>query len=128
MDGVRKSAVLDPTYGQLPLGAPISSAHVRIDYMSVARDATGTMTLTAIASGALPASPARNNFNCVQNPFGGDCISLVRVRICDPGNTATCIPVQYQPMFPLLATTFDLPSALTLVPAGTLGYAPGAAP
>jgi Flp pilus assembly protein TadG len=128
MDGVRRTAVFDDQSGILPLGAPISSAHVRIDYMSVARDAAGVMTFNAITSGALPTSPARNNFNCVQNPFGGNCISLVRVRICDPGNTATCVPVQYQPMFPLATVPFNLPTTLTLVPAGTLGYAPGMAP
>lgn len=128
MDQVRKDAVLDGSSGRLVLGDPITSDHVRIDYLSIARDASGAMSLDTIPTGSLPASPARNRINCLDNVYGDHCIRLVRVRICDPDNTGDCDPVQYQPVFPLVSLPFGLPKATTVIPAETLGFVPGDTP
>lgn len=128
MATIRKSAVLDDTSGRLALGQPVTYEHVRIDYLSIARDASGSMTLNPIASGSLPANPTRNRINCTASAHSASCIRLVRVRICDPDYAASCEAVRYQPMFPLISLSFDLPRATTIVPAETLGYVPGAAP
>ena len=127
-DAIRRSAVFDDTSGQLPLGVPITYAHVRIDYLSITRDAGGVMTYTPIPEGSVPASPARNNVNCIQNPYGDNCIRLVRARICDPDNANACNAVQYQPAFPLINFSFALSRSTTIVPAETLGLTLGATP
>lgn len=128
MAAIRRSAVFDDVTGLLPLGVPVTDAHVRIDYLSITRDADGRMTLNPIAAGNLPASPARNNVNCIQNPYGDNCIRLVRARICDPGNTGVCNAVQYLPAFPLVTFSFNLSRSITLLPAEKLGWVAGAAP
>ena len=128
MEHVRKAAVLDESGGWLVLGEPITFEHVRIDYLSIARDSSGAMTLEAVPASNLPASPARNRINCLANPYGADCIRLVRVRMCSPASASTCDAVQYQPLFPLLNFSFGLPKATTVVPVETLGFIPGAAP
>jgi hypothetical protein len=128
MDAIRRTAVLDDAAGQLPLGAPITDAHVRIDYLSITRAANGKMTYQPMPAGSVPASPASNNVNCVQNPYGDNCIRLVRARICDPGNTAACDAVQYQPAFLVFNFSFGLSRSTTIVPAESLGLVPGAAP
>jgi hypothetical protein len=127
-DSIRRSAVFDDTSGLLPVGYPITSAHVRIDYLSIARDSSGVMSLSPIPTENLPASPARNNLNCIKNPYGSDCIRLVRVRICDPANNNDCDAAQYRPAFPMIDLSFGLPRATTVLPAETLGFVVGDAP
>lgn len=128
MNAIRRSAVFDEVGGRLPLGVPVTDAHVRIDYLSITRDASGVMTYTPISAASLPESPARNHVNCVQNPYGGDCIRLVRARICHPANSADCDAVPYQPAFPLINMSFSLSRSVTLLPAEKLGWQPGDAP
>lgn len=127
MDAIRKSAVLDNS-GQLPLGAPITDMHIRIDYLSITRDASGLMTYNPMSAGNLPANPAQNNVNCIQNPYGDNCIRLVRARICDPDNTNNCNAVQYQPVFPLINFSFGLSRSTTIMPAERLGLVAGDTP
>lgn len=126
MDAIRRSAVFDEATGQLPLGAPITDAHVRIDYLSITRDASGLMNYAPIAD--VPASPAQNKFNCIQNPYGSNCIRLVRARICDPGNASGCDAVHYQPAFPLLNFSFALSRSATIAPAEKSGFVAGVMP
>jgi hypothetical protein len=124
MHGVRQSAVMRDSPGTLLLGAPVSDAHVRIDYLSLTRNADGSLAPAEIAAGNLPACPAQARLNCTSNPYGANCIRLVRARICAPG-TQDCGAVAYQPMFPLSAINFSLPQAVTLAKAESLGFQPG---
>lgn len=128
MSAIGRSAVFDAVGGRLPLGAPVTDAHVRIDYLSITRDASGVMTYASMPAASLPASPARNHVNCVQNPYAGDCIRLVRARICDPANSAECVAVRYQSAFPLINMSFSLSRSVTLLPAENLGWQPGDTP
>jgi hypothetical protein len=125
MDGVRQDAVLRDSPGMLMLGAPVTDAHIRIDYLSLARAAGGAMTLTPIAAADLPACPARARINCASNPNAANCIRFVRARVCAPGDG--CDPVPYQPMFPLTSLGYALPASTTVAKAESLGFAPGSA-
>ena len=59
MDQVRQAALLRTGPGTLTMGRPVTDAHLRIDYLSLARAADGELTLTPIPSGSLPACAAR---------------------------------------------------------------------
>jgi len=126
MAEVRQAAVLRDTPGTLLLGAPVSDAHIRIDYLSLARNGSGALTMTPITAADMPACPARARVNCVANPNGASCIRLVRARLCAPGGS-DCDPVPYQPMLPLSGLGFSLPAAATVAKAESLGYVPGSA-
>jgi hypothetical protein len=126
MAGVRQRAIFRDAAGMLTLGAPVTDAHVRIDYLSLA-DA-GTIAITEIPAASLPACPANNRVTCMQNPYGPSCIRLVRARICDPADTAQCGRVAYQPLFSFIAIPLSLPSAPAIKTAETLGAPPGQAP
>lgn len=124
---VRRDAVFGGPAGLLPAGDPISDAHVRIDYMSLARASDGKLTLTQIANSSLPSCPARNMVACTADPNAANCIRFVRVRICAPGTDAnSCDDVQYVPMLPIIkAPKVALPQSTTIVRAESLGYKPG---
>jgi Flp pilus assembly protein TadG len=124
MAGVRQDAVLRDAPGTLMLGAPVTDAHIRIDYLSLARAANGGMTLTPITASDLPACPTRARLNCAANPNGANCIRFVRVRVCAPG-TGDCGPVPYQPILPLTSLGYALPVSTTIARAESLGFAPG---
>lgn len=123
---VRRRAIFRDSAGALSLGAPVTDNHVRIDYLSLAD--TGAATITEIPTAALPACPANNRINCMQNPYGPSCIRLVRARICDPATTGQCARVAYQAWFSFLAVPLSLPSAPAVVTVETLGAPPGVAP
>jgi Flp pilus assembly protein TadG len=123
MDSVRQDAVLRDSPGTLMLGAPVTDTHIRIDYLSLARAANGTMTLTPISAADQPACPARARINCASNPNGANCIRFVRARVCAPGGG--CDPVPYQPILPLTGLGYALPVSTTIAKAESLGFAPG---
>jgi hypothetical protein len=127
MDGVRQQAIFRESSGKLMLADPITDKHVRIDYMSIARNGTA-LTMTPIAPGALPSSPAQNRLICATNPYDASCIRLVRVRVCQPDEGAACDRVPYQSIVSLIALPIMVPSAPTIRPAETLGFRPGMAP
>ncbi|MRX07439.1 pilus assembly protein [Pseudoduganella sp. FT25W] len=126
MDRVRQAAVLRDGPGALPLGAPVTDAHIRIDYLSLARTASGVMTMTPIPAASLPACPARARIQCVANPNGDSCIRFVRVRLCAPG-AGDCQAVPYQPLLPLTAIKLPLPQVAATAKAESLGFQPGSA-
>lgn len=119
---IRSQALFSDTNGVLIFGAPITAAHIKIDYMSIARDGeTGAVTPQPIAT--LPENPTQNYTNCMANPYGANCIRLVRVRICQPGGADDCTAVPYQMQFPFIDLSgLALPRSETIVPAQTLGY------
>jgi hypothetical protein len=124
MASIRQAAVLRDTPGPLLMGAPITDAHIRIDYLSLARASNGSMTLTEIPTASLPACPVRARIQCVANPHGASCIRYVRVRVCAPGGS-DCGQVNYQPLFPLTGLSFPLPQTITIAKVEALGFQPG---
>ena len=125
--GVRRRAIFPDTEGNLVLGFPVTPDHLKIDYLSVARGSTGTLTTQRVSS--LPSCPAANALNCVTDPYGANCIRLVQVRVCLPGAGDDCPRVPYESIFPFIdLSTLTLPRATTIVPAQTLGNTPGALP
>jgi hypothetical protein len=103
--------------GPLVLAPNLGPAQLRIEYLA----ASGA----AIAAGAMPACPAANLRNCLQDPSGGSCIRFVRASICSTADGA-CTPLAYQTMTGLVpGMAGSVPVAATVVKAETLGYRPG---
>jgi Flp pilus assembly protein TadG len=127
MNLVRQRAIFRSSPGMLVLGDPVTDAHIRIDYMSLARASDGSMTLTAMPTGALPSSPTRNQVTCMADPNSSTCIRFVRVRVCASDSAAGgCDPIPYVPMMPLIpATSLTLPPSTTIAKVESLGYEPG---
>lgn len=126
MSQVRRSAIFRNSSGPLMLGLPVTDAHLRIDYLSIARDGNGTLTMTPMSASLLPACPARNMLNCTTDPNGNNCIRLVRVRICAAdGDAGNCNAVSYSPLTLFPGFTMALPTATVIAKAGTLGYQAG---
>lgn len=124
---VRQAAIFRSSPGPLILGAPITDAYVRIDYMSLVQSG-GSMTMTEIPTTSLPACSANNRTTCTKDRNDPVCIRFVRVRICDPGDTDTCAKVQYQALSSIVNLSVELPKAEKIVPAESLGFVPGMAP
>lgn len=126
-DTIRSKALFSDRNGNLIFGAPVTPAHVKIEYLSMSRDgSTGAVAPQPITS--LPPSATQNYANCVANPYDANCIRLVRVRICQPGGGDGCTPVPYQMQFPFIdLSELSLPRAETIVPALTLGRRPNPA-
>lgn len=125
MNAVRQSAVFRNSPGTLAMGTPVTDAHVRIEYLSLA-GAGGAMK--AISSSALPACPANNRVTCMRNPYDENCIRLVRARICDPALAGECRGVSYDALFSFVGMPLTLPKATAIATAETLGAPPGKAP
>ncbi|WP_296947420.1 TadE family protein [uncultured Massilia sp.] len=128
LNNIRQQAMVVGSDGNLVLGKPVKPAHIRIDYLSLSRDASsGTLTPTLIT--AMPSCPARNRLNCLADPYGPSCIRLVRVRICQPGEGEQCDRVPYDMLFPLVdLSSLRLPRAETIATAHTMGYSIGSIP
>jgi hypothetical protein len=124
MDAVLRDAVLSNS-GQLPLGDPITSQDVRIDYMALIRNPDGSLRLHEIAKADLPTCRQQNLLTCTANQNDPSCIRFVRARICDHADQAGCSPVHYKTVFSLGTFPLDLPPAVTVVPAESLGYVSG---
>lgn len=122
---IQADAVFRNSAGPLPLGDPVTADHIKIDYLSVSK---ATWDFNHMSK--LPACPAGNRSNCMTDPTGDSCIRFVRARVCasmdDGGN---CAQLPYQMVFPFLDLSgMKLPSAETIVPAGSLGATAGAIP
>jgi len=122
---VQANAIFRNSSGPLALGAPVTADNVTIDYLSISK---ATWDLQHMST--LPKCPAGNRSNCMTDPDSASCIRFVRARVCasmDGGGGCTLLP--YQPVFPFLNLSgMMLPSAETIVPAGSLGATPGAIP
>ena len=119
---VREKAVFRESPGFLVFADPVSDANVNIDYMWIQRDGTA-MTMVRIPS--LPASPAVNHSNCLNDPYCEHCIRLVRVRVCQEKEGATCTPLSYRNLTSLVPLPFALPISTTITNAETLGMPAG---
>jgi hypothetical protein len=127
MQHVREQAVFRASPGGLMFAQPVTDDYVKIDYLSIHKDGS-TLSMTPIPTGSLPGSPAVNYANCLKDPYGSDCIRLVRVRVCQPDGSDTCTPVPYQTLLSMIALTFGLPVSTTIVNAETLGLPEGLPP
>jgi hypothetical protein len=126
VDSVRRQALFGDQNGNLILGAPITPQHLKIEYLSLSRDSTGTLQLKPAT---MPSCPARNRLNCLADPYSESCIRFIRVRVCEPASSSSCDGVGYQSMFTLIdLSAMKLPTAATVVPAGSLGYTVGSVP
>lgn len=136
MQRVRQQAIFRTTAGALLLADGIDDSSVRIDYLSLERNAgaANSHAPVPVAAGNLPACPLRNRVNCIANPYGATCVRLVRARLCQPGaDSGACAPVPYTTMLPGLLSLFQgtnppitMPTFDTVVVADSLGYLPGA--
>lgn len=122
---LRRNAVFRASAGALLLGDPVTDESIQIQYLTVSRSGAA-LTLAPIAAGNMPACPARNVANCINDPNGAGCVRLVQVQVCGSGAGA-CPPVMYAPMLPLVTLNVALPPSTTIVKAGSLGYQPGMA-
>ena len=122
---VREKAVFRDSPGTLAFADPMSDAHVNIDYMWIQRDGT---TMTMVRMPSLPASPVVNHSNCLNDPYNEHCIRLVRVRICQETDGATCTPVSYRNLTSLIAFPLKLPISTTITNAESLGMPAGVGP
>jgi hypothetical protein len=127
MQRVREQAVLRESPGFLMFAQPVTDEYVKIDYLSIHKDGP-TLTMTPIPTGSLPSSPAVNYANCLKDPYGSDCIRLVRARVCEPDAGAACARVPYQSLVSLVTLSFGLPESTTIVNAETLGLPEGVPP
>lgn len=123
---VRANAVFRGGAGPLLLADPVTSAHVRIDYLALVRNADGSTTPTLIPTSSVPATPAQNRVNCAANSNASNCIRFVRTRICAPTGDGECPQVTYKTLFSLVDLPIPLPASTTIVPAQSLGYTPPA--
>lgn len=122
---VQANAIFRNSPGPLALGDPVTADNIKIDYLSVSK---ATWDLTHMST--LPTCPAANRSNCMTDPHGNNCIRFVRARVCASMDDAgSCTPMPYQMVFPFLNLSgMKLPSAETIVPAGSLGATAGSIP
>lgn len=126
-ENIRRRALFPDKAGNLVLGAPVTPAHLQLEYLSLSRGANGALTMEPITS--MPVSPEDNRLNCLANPYGESCIRFVRVQVCQPGAANACTPVPYQMLFPLINLSgLSLPRSETVAPAQTMGYTSDALP
>jgi hypothetical protein len=127
MQHVREQAVFRDSPGFLVFAEPVTDMHVKIDYMRFQKVGTN-LTAAPIQASALPGSPADNYANCLKDPYGDNCIRLVRVRVCQPGAGDSCTPVPYQALTSFVPLPFSLPMSTTIANAETLGLPEGVPP
>jgi Flp pilus assembly protein TadG len=125
---VRHDAVFRSSPGNLVLAPPVTSEHVRIDYLALTRDSSSAMSLTPIPESLLPSCPGQNRQVCTNNPNAPNCIRFVRVRICDPATASECIAARSGSLVSLVAFGIPLHKATTIARVETLGYQPGTPP
>lgn len=117
---IRQDAVFRNNPGLLMFAAPLSDAHVRIDYLSIARAGDGSLSLQPMV--VPPATPVANRVACTADLYSAQCVQFVRVRLCDVADSASCQPVTLDSIFPWVQLNFRLSLATTIVKADGLGY------
>lgn len=128
LDQIRQRAVFHQAGGTLPLGAPISDASVRIDYMALLRASDGSLSLQEIAPANLPNCPRQNREICMANPHASNCIRFVRARICAEGDSGSCTRPRFEPALPLVPLAMDIPHATTIRMTESFGSMPEGTP
>jgi hypothetical protein len=121
LNRVRWHAIFRDSPGGLMLMDELTDQSIRIDYMAVQRTSGGTLSMVPIPTGALPASASENRKVCLVDPYSPTCVRIVRVRVCQPSNSAECEPMQLQSLTSLVSLSVPLPIATTLAKAQSLG-------
>jgi len=116
---IRQHAVFRSSPGPMALAAPLSDQSIVIDYLSISKASDGTLSLAPMP--ALPASPMARRQACMSDPYGASCIQFVRVRVCATADSQSCQPVALTPMASFLNFAVNLPTAVTIVKADSLG-------
>lgn len=124
---IREASVLRQSPGILPLGAPISDQHVRIEYLAWTDDGSGNNEPKLIPPGQLPSCPIGNRHVCMANPNASNCVRYVRASICEPGVKDSCEKAKVSLMIPIVGFTVDIPRASFVLPVESLGYMPNMA-
>jgi Flp pilus assembly protein TadG len=122
---VQAMAVFRDAPGPLPLGTPVTSDNVKVDYLWLSSTDWDMKHMAA-----LPGCPEGNQSNCMTNPNADNCIRFVRARICASMDGAgNCERLPYQTILPFFDLSgIKLPAADTIVPAGSLGATLGSIP
>lgn len=120
IDKLKQQAVFRDSPGELVLATPVTDKSIRIDYLGY--------DLSVIPQGSWPSNAAINKMTCSANPHASNCIRFVRVQVCDPGETGSCIPVTTTTLIPLVAVPVRYHKATTIATAETLGYVQGTSP
>lgn len=124
---IRNRAIFRNSEGMLPFGMPVSSQHIRIDYLALVRNGTADPVLTPIPDAALPSCLANRRI-CLANPNAANCVRFVRVRFCATDGDPACNPIRYEPLVPLIPMPIDLPSATTINVVESFGAATAGVP
>lgn len=128
LERIRQQAVFRTTPGKLPLGAPVTDASVRIDYLALLRNSDGSLQLSPIAPANLPLCPRQNREICMLNPNAPNCIRFVRARICNENDSGECSRLRFEPMLSIVPISFELPHATTLRVTESFGSMPEGTP
>jgi hypothetical protein len=128
IDRIRYKAIFRDAPGELILGTPITDEHIRICYLALVRDDAGDTAMVEIPFAQLPANASRNRYICAGNPNAENCIRFVRVQICDPAVTGSCVRTRSKLIVPLFDGGLPLHLATTTTSAESLGYVPGTPP
>lgn len=129
IDELKRAAIFRDTPGELVLAPPVSDSHIRIEYLALTRTGnSGALTLTPINLSALPPNAAQHRQLCMNTPNAANCVRLIQVRICDPGDSDDCQSVMSRMMLPLIDLRVPLHRATSIATVESLGYVPGASP
>ena len=129
IDRLRQAAIFRTGPGQPALAPPVTDAHLQLSYLALTRDPVSkALTMTPIATAALPDSAARNRQICMANPNAANCIRLVQVRICGTEGASECPRVHSRMLMPIIDMRVPLHHATTIVPVESFGYRPGDSP
>lgn len=128
LNRIRQNSIFRDSPGDLLFGWPITDRNVRIDYMALTRQSDGSMSMSAISDGEVPACPRRNREICLDNPNAPNCIRFVRARVCADDGATACTPVNYRTFFPLIPLPVKVPRATTISVVESFGSMPEGTP
>lgn len=122
LNKVRWRALFRSNAGGLVLMPELTDQAIRIDYLALRKGEDGALSLQPMTT--LPETPAENRRNCLVDPYAANCIRLVRVRVCDPTDTAVCKPMMFTTLTSVIRFQMPLPIATTIAQAQSLGLRP----
>lgn len=114
---VRRRALFG--YSSLPLAPNLTTAQIRIDYLSMQGNGT------VVEPAPRPTSLQANARECTIDRYRSTCIRAVRVRICRTAD-GPCDPLPFEPIVGLVPGLSDIaiPISATIVKAESLGLQP----
>lgn len=129
IDKLKRAAIFRDSPGELVLAPPVSDTHIRIEYLALTRTGnSGALNLVPIDTSTLPPNAAQHRQLCMNTPNAANCVRLIQVRICDPGDSDECQSVKSRMMLPLIDLRVPLHRATSIATVESLGYVAGASP